>query len=88
LNASFFWKNSLGEINILYKKIPIEIKFKEKIEKKDLRNILRFGRKFKIKKAILITKNLEKKEKINGMLVHYIPIIKFLLKSSEIFKEE
>lgn len=88
LNANFFWKDSLGEINILYRKIPIEIKFKEKIEKKDLRNILRFGRKFKSKKAILITKDLEKEERINGMTVHYVPIIKFLLKSSEILKEE
>jgi hypothetical protein len=27
-------------------------------------------------------------ERINGMTVHYVPIIKFLLKYSEILKEE
>lgn len=79
LDANFFWKNNLGEVNILHKKIPIEIKFKEKIEKKDLRNILRFGKKFKSKKAILITKDLEKKEKIGNMKILYVPILKFLL---------
>ncbi|MEM2137415.1 MAG: ATP-binding protein [Candidatus Methanomethylicia archaeon] len=79
LDAKFFWRNRLGEVDIIHKKIPVEIKFGEKVNKKDLKNIIRFQRGYGNDKAIIITKDIEREEVIENIKVTCIPIIKFLL---------
>jgi len=89
VNAKFFWRTPQKyEIDIILKKdnkiIPIEIKYKRNIIKKDMKNLLRFCEKFNVKEAIIVTKDkvseeefkLEKNKKIK---IRSIPAWKFLL---------
>ncbi|MHA1843098.1 MAG: ATP-binding protein [Promethearchaeota archaeon] len=87
-NAKFFWRTPQKyEVDIILKEkkeiLPIEIKYKKLIQKKDVQNLLRFCEKFNIKNAIMITKNeLSEKEfkfKDKKIKVKFIPAWKFLL---------
>ncbi len=78
-NAKFFWRDPYKhEIDIIAQnEIPIEIKFKNKINKKDIKNLLIFMKRFNVNKGILISK-LNKNFTINGYLIeskHYIDIV-------------
>lgn len=78
--SEFFWKERQNEIDlILENKIPVEIKYKERIYKDDLKGVLKFSQKFRAKKAIILTKDELKKEKINGIQIYFIPIWIYLL---------
>jgi len=63
----FFWRDpyfhEIDFINVTDDDsiIPIEIKYKEKIQQKDLKNILLFSKKFNCKKATIYKKGVEKK---------------------------
>lgn len=77
----FYWRND-SEVDIILenkKTVPIEVKFKEEIKKEDLRGILKFMKDKKADKAILITKNQLKKEKIDKKEIIHIPAWLFLL---------
>lgn len=69
----------IEEIDFIYQTkndvIPIEIKYRNQITKKDLKGMYKFIEKFKLKKAIVITKDLLKEE--DNIL--YIPAWLFLL---------
>lgn len=76
--AKFFWRENLevDAIIILDKEIiPIEIKYKDEIKQREIKGIIKFIEKFKIKRGIIITKNYERK---TGQFI-YIPAWKFLL---------
>lgn len=81
INASSFWKNG-NEIDIIQNEIPIEVKYREKISKEDLRPIIEFMRKFDKKHAMLITKNEEKTLDIKEGKIKLIPAWKFMLQDS------
>ena len=73
-------------LNINNKLIPIEVKYKNVISKKDVKNLLRFCKLFNTKKAIIITKN-ESKEKTyeldnKKIVISYIPVHVFLLENN------
>lgn len=79
-NFKFFWrdvyKHEVDFIDIKQDKIiPIEVKYKEKILEKEMKNLLIFSNKFKIKEAILLKKNFEEmKKKIGYLEIREIPI--------------
>jgi hypothetical protein len=77
----YYWKNyyEVDFIVIKDKITPIEVKYKDNIDKKDIRGIISFCKKFKVKKGIIITKDLLKKEKINGKTIYFVPAWLFLL---------
>lgn len=78
LKASSFWKNG-GEIDIIYKDMPIEVKYQEKINSEDFKTIKEFMKKFKEKEGLILTKNEEKEIKFEEGTIKLIPVWKWLL---------
>lgn len=89
LDAKFFWRTPQKyEVDVITEKngelLPIEVKYKETIAKKDVKNLLRFCTKFNAKKALIITRWQEKKEELEIekdkiVEIEYVPVWKFLL---------
>ncbi|MCK5176464.1 MAG: ATP-binding protein [Candidatus Aenigmarchaeota archaeon] len=63
--------------------LPIEIKYRNRIVKNDLKGLLKFYDKFKCKKGIVVTKDYLKEETIDGRKIQYIPAWLYLLKSKK-----
>lgn len=92
VKAQFFWRTPQKyEIDIILKEnkeiIPIEIKYVNNITKKDIKNLIRFCKKYKINRAVLITKDTDKEEEITlktgeKIKIILIPAFKFLLAPS------
>lgn len=59
--------------------LPIEAKYQEKIKAGRMKGIQNFMKRFEIKKGIIITKDTEKEETINGKQIKHIPLWKWLL---------
>ncbi len=79
-----FWRTpQKDEVDIILKKqnklIPIEVKYKSQITKNDLRSLLKFCDKFKLKKGIVVTKDLFKKEEVDKKEILFVPVWLFLL---------
>jgi len=82
IKPHFFWKRNYEVDMILTedkKVLPVEIKYQGQISKKDLLGILAFCKKFGLKKGIVVTRDLFKKEEINGKEILFIPAWLFLL---------
>lgn len=81
----FFWRDAYQhEVDFIKiekgeKIIPLEVKYKEKILERDLKNIFLFLKKFKVKKGIVLSRE-EKERKIvkNGKVVLIKPIFSSL----------
>jgi len=82
LEANLYWRKSQKEVDFVYKNIPIEVKYKEKITSKDLKNLIAFMETFKVKKGYLISKKELKKIKIKNKTIKIIPAWYFALKTS------
>ncbi|MBI5332584.1 MAG: ATP-binding protein [Candidatus Aenigmarchaeota archaeon] len=82
LNAKYFWREYY-ELDIIHDKIPFEVKYGEP----DIRNNINAVKKLKMKRLVVITKDIEKKEQREGIAVQYIPLWRFLLKSGISWKE-
>ncbi len=78
-NASSFWKNG-NEIDIILDGVPIEVKYKEKINLEDYKPLLEFMRKFDKREGIIITKNEESDVKVKEGIIRLIPVWKWLLR--------
>jgi len=76
LNAKYYWRQDGKEIDVLKDLTPIEVKFKSKIKKDDIRTLLYFMKKFKVRKGVLITKDF--KGKIDN--ISCIPLWEFCFK--------
>lgn len=59
--------------------IPVEVKYQESISTRDLKGLKNFMGKFKVKKGILISKDLESKLDAPVGTIEVIPIWKYLL---------
>jgi hypothetical protein len=78
LNAQSFWKNG-GEVDIVYEGTPIEVKYQENINKKDIVPTIEFMRKFNKKQGMILTKKEEKEIKVEEGKIRFIPVWKWLL---------
>ncbi|MBS3079933.1 ATP-binding protein [Candidatus Pacearchaeota archaeon] len=78
LHAISFWKNG-NEIDVIHDNIPLEVKYQEKINLSDYKSLLEFMKKFKVKKATLITKKEEKDVKVEEGIIKLIPAWKWFL---------
>jgi len=76
-----FWRTpQKNEVDIVTKdKLPIEVKYKARITNNDLNSVIKFCEKFKIKKGIVITKDIIEKRNINDIEIALIPAWFFLL---------
>lgn len=75
----FFYRKNGKEIDFV-NEMPTEVKYQSTITKQDSRSAKSFMSSFKFSKCIIITKDIEKKEKINGKEMRFIPLWKWLLR--------
>ena len=95
VNTRFFWRTPQKyEVDIIVeqkgKYVPVEVKFKNTIAKRDVKYLLRFCDKFNCKKAMMITKNTSRIEVFklgNGKKIEvtFIPVWMFLLQLPAFF---
>ncbi len=78
LRALSFWKNG-NEIDIVHDDIPIEVKYHERVDSSDFKPLREFMRKFGRKEGILITKNEDKKVRVEEGTIRLIPAWKWLM---------
>ncbi|MFQ6055820.1 MAG: DUF4143 domain-containing protein, partial [Methanosarcinales archaeon] len=78
----YYWRNYY-EVDFIVKiknrLVPIEVKYRSKINKKDLKGLVRFMEIFNVNKGFIITKDFFKKEEIDGKTILFIPAWLFLL---------
>ena len=83
LDNTAFWRTSQKqEVDIIIQNstpIPVEVKYREHIGKGDLKGILTFMEKFNVKKGVVVTKNILRKENVGDLVLFYIPAWLFLL---------
>ena len=82
LKANAFWKDKL-EVDIIKNGVPIEVKYRERIDSEDFNALRRFMKKFDQKKGILITKNESGKKSFEEGEIELIPAWRFLLRDKE-----
>lgn len=88
-DAKFFWRTPQKyEVDIVLnengKILPIEVKYKNTVEMKDVKNLLRFSERFGAKEALMITKGLHKEKSFRPesgktIKVRMLPAQEFLL---------
>ena len=83
INAQYYWRRNNKEVDFILKKeddiIPIEVKNKEKVDKKDTKGLLKFCSLFNVDKAYLISREEDRIIIIDDKKIVVIPITKFLL---------
>jgi predicted AAA+ superfamily ATPase len=87
IDGKYYWRELEKEIDIIKIEskniLPIEIKNKDKIEKRDLNTLMLFTNKFNIKKALLVYLGKEEKIKIKEKTLILMPFWNFLLNEGE-----
>lgn len=80
IKDEFFWRLRNSEIDFISKDaMPIEVKYKNQISNKEIAPILHFCEKFKVKEAVILTKDMLKQELMQQIKVNFIPVWMFLL---------
>ncbi|MFH1774950.1 MAG: hypothetical protein ABH874_08345 [Methanobacteriota archaeon] len=78
----YYWKDK-QEVDIIMDTrrglIPIEVKYKSRIDRMDLKGLLKFMEKFKVKKGIVVTKEMFETQRIDGKEILFVPAWLFLL---------
>jgi len=83
-NARFFYRDAQKrEVDFILTEpvVPIEVKYRNDVQKKELRGLLIFMKKYNLKSGIVITKDIEKKSKFEDKEIVFIPLWVWLLKS-------
>jgi len=78
LKATCFWKNG-HEVDIIHDGIPIEIKYQEKLDQNDCKEVLSFMKKFNKREGMIITKKEEKDLRFDEGKIKFVPLWKWLL---------
>lgn len=58
--------------------LPIEVKYQNLIGQSDIKSVLKFCKRFKLNKGVIVTKNDFKREMFNGIEVWFIPVWLFI----------
>lgn len=78
-----FWRTpQKEEVDIIIgadKLLPIEVKYQSHVAPADIKNLVKFMDVFKLKKGILITKNIFEHRKVGGKKITLVPAWLFLL---------
>ncbi|MFQ6121266.1 MAG: ATP-binding protein, partial [Methanosarcinales archaeon] len=73
----YYWRNYY-EVDFIVKiknrLVPIEVKYRSKINKKDLKGLVRFMEIFNVNKGFIITKDFFKKEEIDLVFIEEAPL--------------
>lgn len=77
----YYWR-SVYELDFVVdyenKVLPIEVKYRNKVDARDLKGLLGFMEKFGIRRGIVVSKDIMKREEIDGKEIDYIPAWVFL----------
>jgi len=75
INSAIFWRTpQKDEVDIITKEgVPIEVKYQSQITNNDMRSLLKFCKKFKRNKGIILTKNLLEKHTVETVEIHCLP---------------
>ncbi|MDO8537586.1 MAG: ATP-binding protein [archaeon] len=82
---TFYWKNK-NEVDFIIKNKnnsleAINVSYTNEINEREINGLIEFSKTFKkTKKLTIITKDIEKTEKLSGKTIHFIPLWKWLLK--------
>jgi hypothetical protein len=76
LGAKFFWRKYY-EVDFLHDNVPVEVKYRESPE--DIDGALEAAKKLNSNRLVVVTKDLEKKERRGQINVSFTPLWKFLL---------
>jgi len=80
--AEHYWREHEKEVDFILKDkplLPIEVKYQPKIKLKELKSLLKFMDKFKIKKAFVATEDHEAEERAGNKVIIFRPLWKWLL---------
>ncbi|HUV81502.1 MAG TPA: ATP-binding protein [archaeon] len=84
--AEFFWRKGTSELDCVLvrdnKVVPIESKYRNNIMKKHIKGLLKFMDVYSIDNGLVVTKDLEHEELVDGKHIGYVPLWKWLLGSS------
>jgi len=84
--AIFFSRIGEKEVDFILtdkkKVLPIEIKYKNNIRSKDIKSLVNFCKSKNLKKAVVLTKGLDKKENCGGIEINFVPIWNWLIQNS------
>lgn len=73
-------KEEVDFIKVNKSVVPVEIKYRKNIKKKEVKNLVKFIKKNKLKEGIVVTEDKEGEEKFESIKIKYIPLWKWLLK--------
>ena len=83
INRISFWRKGEKEIDFIVnkgkKQLPIEVKFTNNINNKELSPLVSYLKNKKIDFGIVVTKNKLEKKEINKKIIYFIPCYLFLL---------
>ncbi|MBN2488480.1 MAG: ATP-binding protein [Methanosarcinaceae archaeon] len=81
--ARFFWRRGTSEVDCIQLKddqiVPVESKYRNNIQKKDIKGLMKFLEKFSVDTGYVVTKNIEAEERIDDKRIIFIPLWKWLL---------
>ncbi len=92
LEGMFFWRDpQKHEVDLVIERdggiLPVEVKWKEAVDRKDIKGLVRFCGVFGCSTGIVITKGLAKEESITAhgrsIAIRYVPAWQYLLEPSD-----
>jgi predicted AAA+ superfamily ATPase len=86
-SAQFFWRRGVSEVDCVLVNdgsiIPLEVKYRNNIQKKEIKGLIKFLKIFSIEKGYVITKYSEEEIMINGSQILFLPLWKWLIQWEE-----
>jgi len=83
LDLNNYFRNGRYEIDFLKRNkelVPIEVKAKRDVELKELKNLVRFAKQFRVSNALVVCEDAERVMNIDELTLQVIPLIKLLFK--------
>ena len=82
LGAEYYWRMRNYEVDFILKNDvvhPVEVKYRDRVDKRDLRGLWKFSRIYGVRRGYLVSKELDDILPIDGMDIVVSPLIKFIL---------
>jgi predicted AAA+ superfamily ATPase len=81
--ARFFWRKGTSEVDCVLVRgdevVPLVSRYKNNIRKKDIKGLLKFMETFSAEKGLVVTKDREGEELVDGKWIVFVPLWKWLL---------
>lgn len=82
MDAQHYWREAGKEVDFVHEGVPVEVKYREKISREDLKNTIEFMKKFKVRKAYVVSKDAEDEIRVENMTIKVVPAWRFALQSA------